>query len=103
MAFFMTQVTDDVMLLLEAETTGAFSKSDLEIRPNPIMAYLNSIDAVAKLGNSFSSGLSSTMESAGCDIDVTFGVKIDGAGSVMISKEQQVCQFNVTMRFTRSG
>jgi hypothetical protein len=99
----MTQVTDDVMLLLEAETTGAFSKSDLEIRPNPIMAYLNSIDTVAKMGSSFSSGLSSTMETAGCDIDVTFGVKIDGAGSVMISKEQQVCQFNVTMRFTRSG
>ncbi|MFT4626816.1 MAG: hypothetical protein ACI8PZ_005494 [Myxococcota bacterium] len=103
MAFFMTQVTDDVMLLLEAETTGAFSKSDLEIRPNPLMAFLNSVDAVAKLGKSFSDGLSPTMETAGCDIDVNFGVKVDGAGSVMISKEANTCQFNVTMRFTRGG
>lgn len=101
MAFFMTQVTEDVMLLLEAETTGAFSKSDLEIRPNPLMAFLNSVDAVSKLGKSFSDGLSPTMETAGCDIDVTFGVKVDGNGSVMVSKEATSCQFNVTMRFTR--
>ncbi len=103
MAFFTTQVTDDVMLLIEAETTGAFSKSDLEIKPNPLMAFLNSVDAVAKLGTAFSDGLSPTMESAGCDVEVLFGIKVDGNGSVMISKESNVCQFQVTMKFQRGG
>jgi len=103
MAFFITQISDDTEMLLEAEPTGAFSKSDLEVRPDPLKAFLNTVDAAAKLGVAFSDKLAPTMASTNSDVDVHFGLKVDGNGSVMISKESTGCQFQVTLRFKGSG
>lgn len=100
MAFIMTQVSDDVMMLLECETTGAFSKSDLEIKPNPMMAFLNSVDAIAKIARSVGDGVAPGLLESGCDVDVQFGLKIDGAGAVMISQDSSG-QFKVNLKFTR--
>ena len=103
MAFFITQISDDTEMLIEAETTGAFTKSDLEIRPDPLKAFLNSADAAAKLGLAFSERLAPTMAATHSDVDVHFGLKVDGNGSVMISKESTGCQFQVTLRYKGSG
>jgi hypothetical protein len=99
MAFLTTQISDDVMLMLECETTGAFTKSDLEIRPNPLMAFLNSVDAMAKVSKAIADGVEPAMATTDTKMDVRFGIKVDGNGSVLISKEQTGCQFLVTLQF----
>ncbi len=99
MAFFITQISDDTEMLIEAETTGAFTKSDLEIRPDPLKAFLNAVDAASKLGLAFADRLRPTMASTRSEADVHFGLKVDGNGSVMISKDSSECQFQVTLRF----
>ena len=43
MAFFLTQITEDTEMLIETETTGAFNKSALEVRPDPKKAFLNTV------------------------------------------------------------
>jgi hypothetical protein len=103
MAFFITQISDDTEMFIEAETTGAFTKSDLEVRPDPLKAFLNTVDAAAKLGVAFSDRLTPTMAATNSNVDVRFGLKVDGNGSVMISKEATLCQFQVTIRFNGSG
>jgi len=42
------------------------------------------------------------METAVCTIDMQFGIKVDGNGSVMIAKEMAGCQFRVAMAFKTS-
>lgn len=101
MAFFMTQVTEDTEVFLETETTGAFNKSALEVRPDPRKAFLNTVDACNKLGIALAEQLHETMETARCDIDMSFGIKVDGNGSVMIAKEMANCQFNVAIHLHR--
>lgn len=103
MAFIMTQVSDDVMMLLECEMTGAFSKSEMEIKPNPMMAFLNGVDAMAKIARSVGDGVVGPMLEAGCDMDVTFGIKIDGAGAVLIAQDHNLCQFKVNLKFSRTA
>jgi len=102
MAFFLTQITEDTEMLIETETTGAFNKSALEVRPDPKKAFLNTVDACNKLGVAFSDQLRETMDSTGCSIDMQFGIKVDGNGSVMIAKEMAGCQFRVAMAFKSS-
>lgn len=102
MAFFLTQITEDTEMLIETETTGAFNKSALEVRPDPKKAFLNTVDACNKLGVALSDQLREMMESTGCSIDMQFGIKVDGNGSVMIAKEMAGCQFRVAMAFKTS-
>ena len=100
MAFLVTEISDDVTLMLECETTGAFSKSDMEVRPNPLMAFRNSLDMIGKIGVAFAEQVGPAMAAADAEMDVKFGVKVDGQGAVMVSMRSEECQFNVTMRFS---
>lgn len=98
MPVFVTQLEGDKMMLLEAETSGAFAKSDLEIRPNPIAAFDNSIDALGAIGTIVCDRLRDKF--AGTPIEtavVTFGVKIDQAGAVMIAQVHDNAQFTVSL------
>ena len=99
MAFFLTQITEDTEMLIETETTGAFNKSALEVRPDPKKAFLNTVDACNKLGLALAEQLQDTMDETGCAIDMQFGIKVDGNGSVMIAKEMSGCQFRVALAF----
>lgn len=96
MPVFMTQVEGDTMMLLEAETSGAFAKSELEIRPNPMAAFDNSIDAIGRVGRILAERIQAQYAGTGIDsAEVTFGIKIDGTGAVMISQENERSQFTV--------
>lgn len=98
MPVFVTQLDGDKMILLEAETTGAFAKSDLEIRPNPMAAFDNAVDAVGTIGTILSDRIRDKF--AGTPIEtaaVTFGVKVDQAGAVMIAQEHDSAQFTVSL------
>jgi Trypsin-co-occurring domain 1 len=103
MPVFATQLEGDRLLLLEAETSGAFNKSELEFRPHPMSAFDHSMIAIADVGRVLAErardGLTGTgVESA----EVTFGVKIDGMGMVMLAQESSAAQFTVklTIRVT---
>ena len=100
MATFITELDDagEVLILMEAETTGAFAKSDLEIKPNPLRCYKQSIETIGLIAKRMAEGIGSHVAGTGTEAEVSFGIKIDSAGTVMFSQNKD-CQFNCTFRF----
>jgi hypothetical protein len=96
MPVFVTQIEGDQLMLLEAETTGSFGKSDLEIRPNPMAAFDNSMDAMGRIGRIVAERVQAQYAGTGIEsAEVSFGIKIDHSGSVMIAQENERSQFTV--------
>ena len=103
MPVFVTQLEGDTMMLVEAETSGTFAKSDLEIRPNPMASFDQSVDMLGQIGRIIASRVASQYEGTGIEsATVGFGVKIDGNGSVMLAQEGDKAQFRVTLN-VRTG
>jgi hypothetical protein len=98
MPVFVTQLEGDTMMLLEAETSGAFAKSDLEIRPNPMAAFDNSVALIGTIGRIIGDRITNEYAGGGIEAaEVRFGVKVDGAGSVMLAQEGDKAQFVVKL------
>jgi hypothetical protein len=98
MPVFVTQIEGDHLMLLEAETSGSFGKSDLEIRPNPMAAFDNSMDAMGQIGRIVAQRVQAQYAGTGIEkAEVTFGIKIDQAGAVMIAQESERSQFTVKL------
>jgi hypothetical protein len=98
MPVFVTQIEGDTMMLMEAETSGAFAKSDLEIRPNPMAAFDASLDALGRIGRVAAERLRQQYDGTGIEsVELTFGIKTDGAGSVMIAQVNEAAQFTVKL------
>ena len=100
MATFMTELDEagEVLFLMEAETTGAFAKSELEIKPNPLQCYKQAVSAIGLMAERMAAQVGKAVEGTGVDAEVSFALKIDAVGMVMISANQN-CQLNVTLRF----
>lgn len=100
MATFMTELDEagEVRFLLEAETTGAFAKSEMEIRPNPLQAYKQAVNAIGLMAERMADSIGSKVAGTGVDASINFGIKVDSAGAVMISMNNN-CQFNCTLTF----
>ncbi len=101
MATFMTELDEagEVRFLMEAETTGAFAKADAEIRPNPLLAYKQCVQAISLMAERMAESIGSSVEGTGVDAEVSFGLKVSSDGAVMISQNYTNCQMYCTLRF----
>jgi NTP-dependent ternary system trypsin peptidase co-occuring protein len=100
MPVFVTQVEGDNLMLIEAETSGAFAKSETEIRANPMAAFDNALDAIGRIGRVASERLAAGVAGTTIEgVELRFGVKIDQAGSVMLAMENESAQFTVKLSF----
>lgn len=98
MPVFVTQLEGDTLIPLEAETSGAFAKSELEIKASPMAAFDNSVAAMGNLGRVMAGRIQEQFAGTGIEsAQVTFGIKVDHAGMVMIAQEKDRAQFNVTL------
>jgi len=96
MAQFVTQIEGEHMIMVEAETSGAFAKSELEIKANPMTAFDTSIGAITRLGKVLSNRVRTELAGTGTErAEVSFGIKCDQVGSVMIAQENEKAQFTV--------
>ena len=100
MATFVTQIEGDTMMMMEAETSGTFAKSDLEIKPNPMAAFDNAIDNASLMARVLSGKMSQALAGTSVEsAEVSFGIKIDQAGSILIAQESDKAQFQVRIVF----
>lgn len=93
--FYKTQISEETSIIIEAETSGAFTKSDLEDRPDPLRAGMNTINTIAKVAQQMAASLGPALDGTGLAIEVEFGVKADGVGMVMVSQNPDGGQFKV--------
>lgn len=103
MAFITSELNDDAIMMVECETTGAFSKSDLEIKPNPLMAFKNATALIGDVGKVVAESVQAKFKDTDANMQVRFGVKIDSMGSVLVSQQGDACQFSVTITFGSAG
>jgi hypothetical protein len=103
MATITTELDDagEILMLLEAETTGAFTKSESEIESNPLQAFKMATKNSAIICRRLADSMAQGMAGSGCDFEVSFALKIDSAGGVMIGMTSDDGQFRVTVK--RSG
>ena len=103
MPVFATQIEGDNLMLIETETSGAFAKSESEIRANPMAAFENALDAIGRIGRVACERIGAqTAGTAIESIDVHFGVKVDQQGGVMIAQENEAAQFTVKLSLRTS-
>jgi hypothetical protein len=99
--FFVTELDENTMILIEAETSAAFGKNDLEVRPDPLRAYKNAVLLAGQLSRAMADGLAKAHAGTDNDTAVTFGLRVDSNGSVMIAQSLDKAQIHITVR--RSG
>lgn len=86
--FYPTQLDDDTMLYLETETSGAFAKSDLEVRPDPLSALKGAVDMAKTFSAYVAREIKPVLNQHQMYAEITFAVKCDGHGSVMIAMDK---------------
>ena len=99
--FFESKIDDQTWLLLEAETTGAFAKSGLEgSKMSPELAFQNLCTVSAQVARGLSQMFDEKLAGTNTEVDVTFGVKSDAGGNVMVCFKPGEGQLSVTVRYT---
>lgn len=97
---FESKIDDQTWLLIEAETSGAFSKSDFEdSKFTPQLAFLNLCTVSAQVALGLTRSLEERLGGTQAEVDVTFGVKSDAHGNVMVAMKPDEGQFSVTVRY----
>jgi len=81
------------MLYLEAEASGAFVKSELETRAVPEKAVENAVLSARQLAVYLADQLKPVLTERGMSAEVSFGIRCDGSGTVMIAQELSKGQF----------
>jgi hypothetical protein len=101
MATITTELDDDgeVLMLMECETSGAFSKSASEIKADPTMAFKNSVNAIAIMCRSIADKVAPQLEGSGLAFDAEFAIKTDAMGGIMIAVDPTKGQIKVTVRY----
>ncbi len=101
--FYMTDLDDETQLVMEAEAGGAFNKNDLEVRPNPQKAFKNAVETAKTLAGHLATELRPTLNATGADAEITFAIKCDSAGMVLISQRTSEGQFLCKLLFKSGG
>lgn len=97
--FYITHLDDDTSLVLEAETSGAFAKSDLEVKPNPTKALINAVATARTFARFLANELGPTLKETGAEADITFSIKADSQGMVMIGMKPGEGQIHCSLKF----
>lgn len=98
MASYLTRLGDKE-ILLEAPASDAFAKSDSEVKADPQKALVNCLDTIRTLATAMGQQLGPMMQRSGASFEMSFAVRADGSGLVMVSEDAQTGQFQCTIRF----
>lgn len=99
--YYPTELDENTTFLIEAETEGAFVKSSMEIRPDPLRAYHNAIALGSDIARDIAAQYGAAMEGMNGGATVEFGVRISEHGAVMIAQRLERAQFRVTVSVKR--
>lgn len=97
--FYITQLDDQTQIVIEAETSSAFAKSDLEVRPNPTMALENAIRTAGQIARRFATEMRPALAGLNADAHVAYSIKCDHNGLVMLASNPDEGQFRVSLNF----
>jgi hypothetical protein len=95
--FYPTQIDEKTRILVEAETSGAFVKSDIEELPDPETAVVRAIQQIGVIGKQIGEVVGKQFEGTGTAFEVTFSMKLDAVGLVLLAQSPESGQFKVSV------
>lgn len=98
MASFVTYIGDK-QILIEAPVAGAFAKSETEIQPDPKKALNNIFEHIRLLVDFAGEQIGPAVRKAGAAFELSFAVRSDSFGLVMVSENASIGQFQVTIKW----
>jgi hypothetical protein len=97
--FYQTRLDENTWILLDAESHGAFAKSELESDMTPATAFENTLELAHQVARAVSAKLSTDIDPR-MAVNFDFSIKVDAGGNVMIAPARNVGQFSVTVRWS---
>lgn len=98
MANFLTYIGDK-QILLEAPVAGAFAKSESEVQPDPKRAIENMFSTIRTIVEYAGDQIGPVARKSGAAFELSFAVRSDSFGLVMVSEAAQVGQMQVTVKW----
>jgi hypothetical protein len=102
MGFYVTKL-GDAQIVLEAPASGAFAKGASDVEADPRTAMANIIRNIRQVGSALGSELVPIVRNLGMAMDVSFAVRADSYGVVMVSQNTSEGQFLVTVKMIPGG
>jgi len=98
--FYEVNFDDETRILLEGQASGALAKGGgrggLEFIPDT--ALDNCIDLIRKVAQKISTEVAPAIDGSYCAMDISFSIRADGNGTVMLGQDPNVGQFQVTIK-----
>jgi hypothetical protein len=97
--FYEVNYNEDTRILLEGQASGALAKgggAGKDFIPDD--ALDNCMDLIKKVAHRLSTDVAPTIDGTYCAMDVTFSIRADGNGTVMLGQDPSCGQFQVTIR-----
>jgi hypothetical protein len=101
--FYQTRLDENTTMIIEAEVGGAFAKSDLEVRPDPDKALVNLVDVASTFAKYIATEFNRALSGQNAEAEVSFAVKADSFGMVMVGMKPNEGQLQCTLRFGKPG
>jgi hypothetical protein len=96
--FFEVNFDEETRVLLEGAASGAIGKGAGGKDAIPDHALDNIIDLVRRVSAKVATEVAPVVDGTLCTFELTFGVRSDGNGTVMIAQEPENSQFRVTIK-----
>lgn len=98
--FYEVNFDEETRVLFEGQASGAIAKGGGGVGDNfiPDDALDNSLDLVRKVAMKVATEVSPSLDGTLCSMELEFGIRADGNGTVMIAQTPQLGQFRVTIK-----
>lgn len=96
--FYEVNFDEETRVLMEGQASGAISKGGDSTDFIPDDALDNAIDLIQKVVARVSTEVMPAVDGQLCSMDLTFGVRADGNGTIMIAQTPELGQFKVTIK-----
>jgi hypothetical protein len=98
--FYEVNFDEETRILFEGQASGAISKGGGGMGKNfiPDDALDNSLDLIRQVATKLATEVAPTLDGTLCSVELTFSVRADGNGTVMIAQDPSLGQFRVTLK-----
>ena len=96
--FYEVNFDEETRVLLEGQASGAIAKGGSDTGFIPDDALDNSIDLIQKIVARMSTEVMPSIDGQLCSMEVSFSIRADGNGTIMLAQTPEAGQFRVTIK-----
>lgn len=96
--FYEVNFDEETRILFEGQASGAIAKGGGTNDFIPDDALDNSLDMVRKVAMKLAMEVCPILDNSMCAMEIEFGVRADGNGTVMLAQTPEIGQFKITVK-----